>query len=337
MITISACLIVKNEEKILARCLDSLKDIADEIIIIDTGSKDRTKEIAFTYTDQVFDYIWADDFSSARNFSFSKASMEYIYAADADEVIDTENRNKFMQLKQSLLPEIEIVQMLYTNQLQHNTTYNFDTEYRPKLYKRVRNFYWIDPIHESVALEPVIYNSEIEIIHLPEDNHGQRDFGIFQKIIGSGKVLSAKVQSMYARELFITGTEADFLAAECYFEELSEQAIPLEQLKQVQCILVRCGVIKMEPAQIMKYALKNISLDKASAEVCYDVGEYYFRLKDYKEATIWFYNAAYETESDLNIHYSGNYPLERLALCYKELGIEDQANTYYELAKTWTL
>jgi glycosyltransferase involved in cell wall biosynthesis len=337
MITISACLIVKDEEKILARCLDSLRDIADEIIIIDTGSKDKTKEIALFYTDKVFDFVWIDDFSSARNFSFSKATMEYIYAADADEVIDAENRIKFLQLKQSLLPEIEIVQMLYTNQMQHNTTYNFDTEYRPKLYKRIRNFYWIDPIHESVALEPVIYNSEIEIIHLPEGNHGKRDFGIFQKIIGKGEVLSVKIQSMYARELFIAGTETDFLEAESYFEELSEQAIPLEQLKQVQCILVRCGLIKMDPTQIMKYALKNISLEKASAEVCNDVGEYYYQLKDYKEATIWFYNAAYETESDLNIHYSGDYPLKRLAHCYEKLGIEDQAKTYYELAQNWTL
>ncbi|MCI1958912.1 MAG: glycosyltransferase family 2 protein [Clostridia bacterium] len=194
MITISACLIVKNEEKILARCLDSLKEIADELIIVDTGSDDGTKQIALSYTDKVYDFKWEDDFSSARNFSFSKSSMEYIYTADADEVIDTENRRKFIKLKQSLLPEIEIVQMLYKNQLKHNTTYNFDKEYRPKLYKRLRNFKWQDPIHESVVLEPVIYNSDIEIIHMPKSNHGKRDFNIFQKLIKQGKTLSIKVQ-----------------------------------------------------------------------------------------------------------------------------------------------
>lgn len=337
MITISACLIVKNEEKILSRCLDSLKEIADEIIVVDTGSGDRTKEIALSYTDKVYDFKWDDDFALARNFSFSKASMDYIYAADADEVIDENNRKRFLQLKHSLVPEIEIVQMFYTNQLQHNTTYNYNTEYRPKLYKRLRNFHWTDPIHESVVLEPVIYDSDIEIIHLPESNHGKRDFHMFEKIIEQGGELSVKVQNMYARELFITGTEEDFLKAEVYFEELAEKQLPLEQLKQIQCILVRCGLIKNAPVQIMKYALKNVTLEKASSEVCYDVGEYFYRLEDYKEAVIWFYNAAYETESYLNIHYSGDYPLGRLALCYEKLGQEEEAKGYRELAENWEI
>ena len=86
MITISVCMIVKNEERVLARCLDSLSGLADEIIIVDTGSDDKTKEIALSYTDHVYDFVWVDDFSAARNYSFSKAAMVYIYVADADEV-----------------------------------------------------------------------------------------------------------------------------------------------------------------------------------------------------------------------------------------------------------
>ena len=106
MITISLCMIVKNEERILARCLDSLKGIAEEIIIVDTGSTDRTKEIAARYTDHIYDFTWVDDFSAARNFAFSKATKEYIYSADADEVLDEENRQRFLQLNELLLPEI---------------------------------------------------------------------------------------------------------------------------------------------------------------------------------------------------------------------------------------
>ena len=132
MITISLCMIVKNEEAILARCLDSVADLMDEIIIVDTGSEDRTKEIARRYTDQVYDYVWEDDFADARNFSFSKATMDYIYVPDADEVLDEENRQRFLQLKELLLPEIELVQMKYKNQLQFGSVYNFDEEYRRK-------------------------------------------------------------------------------------------------------------------------------------------------------------------------------------------------------------
>ena len=73
MITVSLCMIVKNEEQILQRCLDSLAGLMDEIIIVDTGSTDATKEIAARYTDQVYDFVWVNDFSAARNFAFSKA------------------------------------------------------------------------------------------------------------------------------------------------------------------------------------------------------------------------------------------------------------------------
>jgi glycosyltransferase involved in cell wall biosynthesis len=335
MITISACLIVKNEEKVLARCLDSLTQIADEIIIVDTGSKDKTKEIARKYTDKIYDFVWVDDFAAARNYSFSLASMDYIYTADADEVIDEENRVKFVELKDILLPQIEIVQMQYANQLQYNTTYNFDTEYRPKLYKRLRNFNWVDPIHESVILEPVIYDSEIEIQHLPESNHAPRDFETFQRVIQSGNKLSKKLQNMYARELYISGTDEDFLKAEEYFKQLEDDNNSNEELKIIQCILTKCGSIKNDVTQFFKNALKNTAGEKPSSEVCYELGEYFYKISDYKEATIWYYNAAFEAESELNIHYSGDYPLKRLSECFEKLGNQEQTEAYRNLAIQW--
>ena len=80
-------MIVKNEEEILYKCLDSAKNIAQEIVVVDTGSIDKTKEIALQYTDKVYDFSWCNDFSKARNFSISKASNDWILILDADEVI----------------------------------------------------------------------------------------------------------------------------------------------------------------------------------------------------------------------------------------------------------
>lgn len=199
MIRISLCMIVKNEEKILARCLDSVADLMDEIIIVDTGSTDATKEIAARYTDKIYDFTWIDDFSAARNFAFSKATKEYIYSADADEVVSKENRERFRALKETLLPEIEIVQMKYGNQMQHGTVYNFDEEYRPKLFKRQREFVWMERIHETVRLEPVVYDSDIIITHLPQNSHAKRDLQNFAKQIREGVVLSRRLHEMYAR------------------------------------------------------------------------------------------------------------------------------------------
>ncbi|MES5954326.1 glycosyltransferase [Bacillus fungorum] len=88
---LSACLIVKNEEDMLRRCLESLKGGVDEIVIVDTGSTDKTKEIAKEFTDKVYDFEWTNDFAEARNFAGSHATGEWILALDADECVDLEN------------------------------------------------------------------------------------------------------------------------------------------------------------------------------------------------------------------------------------------------------
>ena len=87
MVSISLCMIVRNEEEVLARCLDSVRAAVDEIVIVDTGSTDRTKEIASEYTEKIFDYKWCEDFSAARNFAFSKGHMDYLMWLDADDVL----------------------------------------------------------------------------------------------------------------------------------------------------------------------------------------------------------------------------------------------------------
>ena len=336
MITISICMIVKDEEAVLGRCLDSLTGLADEIIIVDTGSLDATKQVAARYTDKIYDFPWIDDFAAARNESFSKATMDYIYVADADEVIDEENRKCFLALKQTLLPEIDIVQMKYANQLAYNTTYNFDVEYRPKLYKRLRTFRFTDPIHESVILSPVVYDSEVVIMHMPQSSHAARDFKTFLKVIGREGKLSPKLYEMYARELFIAGSEQDFLDAAPYFTDFEEHTDCTERERRIyECVLTKIGRYQKDMTALLRYSLRNLAEGKASAEVCYELGEYFFGLGDYKEASVWYYNAAYETECELNIHYAGDYPLNRLADCYGCLGDRQQEETYRALGIAW--
>ena len=98
MASISLCMIVKNEEDVLGRCLDSVADLVDEIVIVDTGSTDRTREIAARFTDQIFDFPWQDDFAAARNESFAHATMDYCMWLDADDVLLEEDREKFLDM-----------------------------------------------------------------------------------------------------------------------------------------------------------------------------------------------------------------------------------------------
>lgn len=97
---ISLCMIVKNEESILTTCLESIVDFVNEIIIVDTGSTDKTKEIALKYTNKIYDYKWNHNFSGARNFSLSKASNDCILVLDADEVVEHVNIDKMKELFQ---------------------------------------------------------------------------------------------------------------------------------------------------------------------------------------------------------------------------------------------
>jgi len=87
MIPISVCMITKNEEKYLAKCLSLLKPHFAEIIVADTGSTDRTALIAAEYADKVLSFDWVDDFSAARNFSISQAANDWIMVVDCDEFL----------------------------------------------------------------------------------------------------------------------------------------------------------------------------------------------------------------------------------------------------------
>ncbi|MBD5106185.1 MAG: glycosyltransferase family 2 protein [Lachnospiraceae bacterium] len=336
MITISLCMIVKNEEKVLERCLTSIADLMDEIIIVDTGSTDRTKEIAKGFTDKVYDFTWTGSFSDARNFSFSKATMEYIYCADADEVLEEENRNRFRLLKQSLLPEIDIVQMLYCNQLSYNTIYNYDREYRPKLYKRLRTFTWEGAIHEAVRLEPVIYDSDVEILHMPLGEHTSRDLKAFEAMAKNGVRFDKRLHNIYAKELFISGSEEDFIRAlPAFLNTLADTTRTEDEIMEACCVVAKAYRLQHDTESFFKYALKNVAGNVCS-EICYELGKHYESLSDYEEAVIWYYNAAYETKSILNIRLSGDLPLLAIAGCYEKLGLMEEAEAYRKAGKDWT-
>ena len=320
MVEISLCMIVKNEEKVLARCLDSIVDLMDEVIIVDTGSTDGTKEIAARYTDQIYDFEWVQDFSAARNFAFSKATKEYIYTADADEVLDSENHKRFAELKQVLLPEIEMVQMKYGNQLSHGTAYNFDEEYRPKLFRRLREWTWIEPVHEQVRLDPVVFDSDIVITHKPHDNHAKRDFSVFQRQIMAGKPISKRLHHMYAMELYISGDAEDLAEAEPFFAaSATDPTRSMDEVKEAACVVCRSARMRGDSHTLLKMSLKDL-LTEGSSEMCYELGEYFLAMGDREEAAMWYYNAMHETQSILNIHTSTDWPEEKLAQIQQRMG-----------------
>lgn len=331
--TFSLCMIVKNEEDVLRRCLDPIKDLMDEIIIVDTGSTDGTKKIAAEYTDKVYDFEWQDDFAAARNYAFSLATGDYIYSADADEVVDPKNVKKFRMLKEALLPEIDIVQMYYTNQLSGNTTYNFDKELRPKLFKRLRTFVWEDPLHETVRTSPVIFDSDIEIKHCPSSTHSGRDFSMFRDIIKKDGNISNHLAKMYARELFIVGSDEDFLEALGFFRARMDKDEEEDMVLMDACVVIKCARLMDDPSLMLLAVSRAMASDHTPSEAVFELGEYYRSKRNYGEACMWYYNAAFETQPLLNIKYRDSYPFLGLHISYVIMGDLENAAKFAALAK----
>ena len=330
MIRISLCMIVKDEEQVLARCLDSVARLVEEIIIVDTGSTDRTKEIAKKYTDKVLDFEWVDDFSAARNFAFSHAGMEYVLTMDADEVLEKEQAKNLRYLKECLLPEIEIVRMKCVTRIRKDVEHIFDEEYRLKLFKRQREFVWEGSIHEMVRLEPVIYDSDVVITHYPQEAHEDRNLENFRKQVRKGIRLNKRLHDMYAKELYLLGNLEDLEEGMAFFMDSTvDEHRDQEEITKACCVVAKAARLMEEPVIFFKYASKVIA-NKACSEICCELGHFYEDAGDLEEAVIWYDKAAYQHKPVLSIASGKQEPLRGLIACYESMGMEEKAAQYAE-------
>ena len=232
--------------------------------------------------------------------------------------MDESNRIKLIQLKEAILPEIDIVQMYYVNSSDINMVYNFNKELRPKLFKRLRTFNWISPIHETVRLEPIVFDSDIEIMHKPQSNHKGRDFSTFISAIKSGNRLENYAVIMFCKELFISGTDEDFLSVkDVFMDVLSLEDRSEECCQNIACVMARIYRISKDYSGFFKLALKE-TLNNPCAEMCMEIGLLYYNDKDYEEAVFWFMNAS-KSQSIIDVRSSGDKPLLLLSDCYKKL------------------
>ena len=196
-------MIVKNEEGVIARCLDCVRQFADEIIIVDTGSTDKTKEIATKFTDKVFDFVWCDDFSKARNFAFSKATKNYIMWLDADDVIEYNEIEKINQLKLNMVADTYMLK--YATSFDEFGKPNFVFE-RERIMKNDNRAIWTGFVHEAIVPFGYIEHIDITIQHRKIASHyTKRNLNLFRKALKRGVKFNAREQYYYARELYYWG------------------------------------------------------------------------------------------------------------------------------------
>jgi len=207
-------MIAKDEENVIEKALSSVKDLVDEIIIVDTGSIDKTKDIAKKFTKQVYDFRWDDDFSVARNFSLSKASGKWVLCLDADETISKKDHKRILSLiKTDKGDAYYLIQRTYTNNpLTPYIKSTKDDDYEEskgvvgykenpiiRLFKNDNKISFTNPIHESVkpSLKKnnfVVLKSKIPIHHFLQERKSEDKSKLYMKL-GEDKLKSSPKDS----------------------------------------------------------------------------------------------------------------------------------------------
>jgi len=218
MAEISLCMIVKDEEHNLADCLDSIVGAVDEINIIDTGSSDKTMEIAKMYTERVFYFEWIDDFSAARNFSFEKATKDFIMWLDADDVLSRENFSLLLKLKEELNDDIDYVMMQYRTLNEDGSPSLIFPKVR--ITRRAMNIRWHGTVHEDLDARGYGMSVDICIYHKYKDLKPSRirNMRILKKEIENGKA-DYRIYYYYGMASYY---EASYREAEKYLSMVVE-------------------------------------------------------------------------------------------------------------------
>ena len=138
-LTIQAALIVKDEEKILEKCLESIKDFDLPPVVVDTGSTDDTIKIAKKYTDKIYHFKWVNDFSKARNYAKEKCTGDFIFSIDADH-----------QLLTPISEVKKVIEKTKSRVLNIKSIMGQSWHYRPVLFKNDPDIFWVGKVHENL-------------------------------------------------------------------------------------------------------------------------------------------------------------------------------------------
>lgn len=334
---ISLCMIVKNEEKVLARCLENAYLCFDEIVIVDTGSTDKTKEIAKKFTHKIYDFVWVDDFSKARNFAFSKAKNPLIMWLDADDILTKEEALKIKELAKNFPKNITSIRMLYNIDFDEfgNPTFSY---YRERLFLKSAKPLWKEPIHEYVHCPGNTMYSDIAIIHKKEvPTLKARNLKIFNKLKKEKKPFSARMQYYYARELAYHN-KPNLAIKE--FKKFLKNNQGWHINKMEACLeMSDCYLMIKDESSALKILFESFLYALPTAETLCKIAQIYQNKNCLLKAVYWFELALEKAtllkEGFFKNDYNNFIPAINLCLLYYKLNNFNKAEFYNNIAGTF--
>lgn len=334
--SLSLCMIVKNEEKVLERCLLSTKNLFDEIVIVDTGSTDNTKQIAQKFTTKIYDYVWCDNFSKARNFAFSKATCSYIMWLDADDVMPEKTVNKLINLKQNFTADTYMLKydIAFT---ENKPTFSY---FRERIVKNCQQAKWQGVVHECI-----IPFGKIEKLNLSIEHHkvnksakiSTRNLKIYQK---NAKIreLSAREQYYYGRELF--DHQKYYKCIYTLKKFISNPNSWVENVIDAHFLIAKCYETLKQPVKQFYHLTQTFKHDSPRANICCALGDYFLNLNQFQTALHWYNTATNCPDISLkgafvqSIYYN-YYPYLQMCVCHFNLGNLMEAEKCNKKAKEY--
>jgi glycosyltransferase involved in cell wall biosynthesis len=331
-------MIVRDEEESLGRCLESAEGFVDEIVVVDTGSVDKTKEIALAHGAKVYDFAWVDDFAAARNYSFSLGKKEWLFWLDADDVIPKASMEKLKALKKNPDPNAAAYYMRYEMGFDENgkPSLAFDRE---RLVRRSANPVWLGPIHETISFEGESVRTGIAIEHRKiKGGDADRNLRIYEKTLAGGKKLSARDQFYYSRELMYHERYEE--ACRGFEEFLADQGGWIENRISASLDLARSRKALGDLQGQLSALAGSFLFAPPRAEVLTEIGAWWIAKGDYKAAKGWYLAALaqepdFKTGAFVSVDCYGYIPAIQLSVCFWKLGEMEKSCAYNEKAGSY--
>jgi len=343
---LSVCLIVKNEEKNIRRCLESFKGYDLELIVVDTGSNDSTKIIAAEYTSSIFDYDWKDNFSDARNFAISKASNDVIFFIDADEYIrslDLKLLKKEIDANPGCIYRILCCNHFTRDGLKYENHERIGRIFHKKLY------HYQGSVHEQLvpidSEKAKFYNCCVSIDHTGYDldeiskkRKADRNIALLKNEYD--QLLSKDPQSNECcYVLYQLGksyyTINDYTDAIFYFEKALLYDVNPE-IEYISDLIETYGYALLNDGQVEKaYGLSEPEIYKAfahSSDYLFLIGLIYMKNAMFNEAIREFQNATKKTDAKC-VGVNSFLAYHNIAVIYECLGDKSKAEEYYRLSE----
>lgn len=335
MITISLCMIVRDEAATLERCLESVQSAVDEIIIVDTGSTDCTKQIAEKYTSCVYDFPWKDDFASARNFSLDRGTKDFLLWLDADDILPRSSAEKLTLLKQTLTLDIDLVMMPYQVSFDENGKCTF-SYWRERLIRRNSGLRFQGRVHEAIVPGGRILHIDIPVMHRKEKTEASdRNLRIYEKMEREKETFEPRALYYYGRELLTHGQwekachilEEFLKRPDGWIENKIDGARQLAEARR------NLG----DAAGELQALLQTLEYDVPRGETCCCLGRYFFERNSYEQASYWYMQALQAKRANwqgafIQEECYGYLPSIMLCVCCDRMGRRKEAEKWNELA-----